>query len=90
MARCFMPPKTHDLEKLLKDCMKYDSRFDQLREDVRMLSPFATYARYPDDRFNIDREEVDEAIKRAERILRFVKSKVETIGQTPQLNIFET
>ena len=82
-------PKTHDLEKLLKDCMKHDNRFDHLREDAEVLAPYATYSRYPDDRFNIDREEVDEAIKRAERILRFVKAKIEPIGQTPQLNIFD-
>ena len=81
--------KTHDLDKLLKNCLTHDSAFDRLREDVDVLSPFATYSRYPDDRFHIDRKEVDEAIKRAEKILKFVKAKIESSEKTPQLDLFE-
>lgn len=82
-------PRTHDLEKLLKDCIKYDSSFDQLRGNIEPLAPYATYTRYPDDRFNIDREEVVEAIAYAEKILKFVKTKIEPTKKTPQLSLFE-
>lgn len=82
-------PRTHDLEKLLKDCIKYDNSFNQLREDTEPLAPYATYTRYPDDRFNVDREEVVKAIACAEKILKFVKAKIEPTQKTPQLSIFE-
>lgn len=81
-------PRTHDLEKLLANCMKFDSSFNNLLEDSLVLSPFAVYSRYPDDRFFIEQEEVIEAIKRAKKILRFVKNKMEPVPETPQLKIF--
>lgn len=83
-------PRTHDLEKLLMGCIKHDSTFDRLREDAELLSPYATYTRYPDDRFNIDREEAVGAIKCAEKILKFVKAKIEPAEKTPQLGLFES
>lgn len=73
----------------MKDCIKYDSTFDRLREDAELLAPYATYTRYPDDRFNIDREEVVKAIACAEKILKFVKTKIEPTQKTPQISIFE-
>jgi HEPN domain-containing protein len=82
-------PKTHDLEKLLENCLQYDSTFDQLRKYAEILSPFATYTRYPDDRFHIDREEALEAIQCAEKILKFVKAKIEPTEKTPQTGLFE-
>jgi hypothetical protein len=54
------------------------------------LAPYATYTRYPDDRFDIDREEVVKAIKSAEKILKFVKAKIEPTKKTPQLDLFES
>jgi HEPN domain-containing protein len=83
-------PRTHDLDKLLMDCMKHDSTFDCLRAAAEVLSPYATYTRYPDDRFNIDREEAVQAIKHAERILEFVQTKIKPTEETPQLRIFES
>ena len=80
--------KTHDLEKLLIICMADDPSFNQLRKEAELLSPYATYTRYPDDRFNIDREEVVEAIKCAEKIIKFVKTKIELPKNSPQLNLF--
>jgi len=82
-------PKTHDLTKLLENCMQSDSTFAVLKEAVEVLFPYAIYTRYPDDRFNIDREEVVEAIRCAEKILKFVKTKVESAEPTPQLGLFE-
>ena len=82
-------PRTYDLEKLLINCIEHDNAFNQLREDAEILSPYATYTRYPDDRFSIDRTEAIESIKCAEKILRFVKIKTKSTEKTPQLNIFE-
>lgn len=82
-------PKTHDLEKLLASCMKNDGTFDILRGEAELLSPYATYTRYPDDRFNIDREEALEAIKCAERVLKFVKTRLGPATKSPQLRLFD-
>lgn len=71
-------PRTHDLEKLLELCSQFDIAFKNLLNDAADLDPYATYTRYPDDRFSIEREEVTEAIKQASAILSFVKKKIET------------
>lgn len=75
--------RTHDLEKLLESYIKFDNTFNQLQKAAEFLFPFAVYARYPDDRFYIDREEALEAIKYAEKILKFVKAKIEPTEKKP-------
>jgi len=82
-------PRTHDLERLLELCMHYEPLFGHFLDDVLQLSPFATYSRYPDDRFYVDRTDVLNAISSAEKILKFVKSKIEIPEKTPQLELFE-
>ena len=81
-------PKTHDLETLLEYCLDHDQTFAQLRNGTEALSSYATYTRYPDDCFDIDREEVLDAIKHAESILKFVKEKIEHSEIQPQLKLF--
>lgn len=71
-------PYTHDLQRLLELCTKQDKTFEILLSDALDLLPYATYSRYPDDRFFIDEEEVIESIKKATTILNFVKKKIET------------
>ena len=81
-------PKTHDLERLLEMCIVFDIVFKTLLEDASNLSIYAIYARYPDDRFYIDRQEIQEAIKKAAKIYRFVLKKIEVpINST--LHLFE-
>lgn len=75
-------PRTHDLEKLLELCVHHDVSFKLLLSDALDLLPYATYTRYPDDRFCIDREEVAESIKKASSLFNFVKSKIEDKNQT--------
>lgn len=81
--------KTHDLEKLLASCIGYDSTFNCLRDAAEILSPYATYTRYPDDRFYIDRQEAIQAIKLAEKVLKFVQTKISPDEKLPQLRIFD-
>lgn len=57
-------PRTHDLQKLLELCYQSDSSFKELLSDALDLIPYAVYSRYPDDRFHIDRTEVQESIKK--------------------------
>lgn len=83
------PLRTHDLEKLLVVCQHWDSSLQSLQLATAILSPYATYTRYPDDRFSIDREEAIEAIEYAEQILRLVKEKVKSDKAVSQLTIFD-
>ncbi len=69
-------PYTHDLQRLLELCSKHDKTFKILLNDALDLLPYATYSRYPDDKFFIDREEVLQSIKKATTILNFVKEKI--------------
>jgi HEPN domain-containing protein len=69
--------KTHDLQKLLDLCIKIEKSFELLKKESLTLIPYATYSRYPDDRFFIDYQEASQAIKNSEKILIFVKNKIE-------------
>ena len=70
-------PRTHDLEKLLELCALLEPSCKILLSDVLDLLPYAIYSRYPDDRFNVSREEILSAIKKAAKILNFVKNLIE-------------
>ncbi|MFA6527497.1 MAG: HEPN domain-containing protein [Candidatus Babeliales bacterium] len=81
------PKKTHDLEKLLELCTKYDSSLLQLADDVIMLIPYATYTRYPDDYFTVNRTDVETAIVMADKILKVIRTKINE-KLDPNLRIF--
>ena len=68
--------KTHDLSKLLEQCMQFNSKFKKLYPAVRQLNPFATKFRYPTE-FDIpDLNEAKLAIKHAASILRFTEKQL--------------
>ena len=81
-----MIEKTHDLEYLLKLCCKEDFDFITLKNEAEKLNPFSTQSRYPDDRFSIDRQEAEAAIKMAKRVLDFVQMKIEK--PDPNMKLF--
>ncbi len=80
--------KVHDLELLVELCSAIDQNFKVLFDSVERLNPYAIYSRYPDDRFYIDRQEVEEAIEMAATVLNFVKKKIEE-PQNPTLKLFD-
>lgn len=70
-------PKTHDLVGLLNCCILLDAEFKVLSADAYDLNPFSTSTHYPDDAYLLpDITTAKECIKKAERILEFVKQKV--------------
>jgi HEPN domain-containing protein len=77
--------RTHDLESLLVFCYKQDSDFLALTNDIKMLNPYAMYSRYPDDRFFVDRQEAEDALKMATKIFEFVRTKINDSDQTMRL-----
>lgn len=68
--------KTHDLIKSLEQCMQFDQDFQKLYQAARELNPFATKFRYPTE-FDIpDLNKVNQTIKQAESIMKFVIKKI--------------
>lgn len=86
-------PKTHDLQRLLELCTQKDSSFLTLLDEVLTLNPYGIYSRYPDDRFVINKEDAEEAIVRATKILRFVEKKIKISSNkttsNATINLFE-
>jgi len=83
-----VPPRTHDLEKLLELCVVFDMSLKDLFEDVITLIPYAIYSRYPDDYFEINRSDVESAITIAHKVFNLICSKTNTKFD-PNLTIFD-
>ncbi len=80
--------KTHDLVLLLEVCMECDYKFIKIVELIENLNPFSTKFRYPSE-YNIPEEEdALNAIKKTEKVLRFVIKKIEE-PDDGQKNIFK-
>ena len=69
-------PKTHSLNLLLIACSHLDGEFAVLSSKIAVLDPYGSDARYPNDFFHVNRSNVDEAIKIAQKILEFVQNKI--------------
>ena len=83
-----IPPKTHDLEKLLELCTIHDQSLKALSDEVITLIPYAIYSRYPDDYFEIYRSDVETAIGIAQKVFRLISAKT-NIKSDPTLTIFD-
>src|SRR3989344_4846914 len=68
---------THDLETLLQICSQQNKEFGSIRTECKMLSPFYIGARYPDFDERLTGEEVNEVLRYAQKIVKFVKKKIE-------------
>jgi len=65
-------PFVHDLRSLCLLCADFDKQFNDYLEDCVRLTPYATQARYPDND-EIEENEAESALRRAERIFAFVE-----------------
>src|SRR3989344_1712757 len=68
--------KIHDLKGLIELCKKLDEEFNQLENDAVYLNRFYVETRYADDFFSFKKSEAEQAIAAAERIKKFVLSKI--------------
>lgn len=68
--------KIHNLIMLTTLCAEIDNSFNSLKEDAVYLNPYSTLYRYPDGDLMPPRAEVIKAIAVADRILDFVKIKI--------------
>ena len=71
--------KTHILPRLLKNCLKFNKDFEELKTACEILSLYYTEARYPDDvdtsAFNT-KEKAKEAIDLAREVLDFIDKSI--------------
>ncbi len=65
-------PKTHNIDFLLKQCMKVNSDFEKFMGNS--LSEYAVDMRYPDIRYIPTKEEMEEAISLMYDIIGLVKN----------------
>lgn len=69
--------RTHDLVALLRECAKFELRFNNFATHAAQLNGYITSTRYPDDTWYVpDEITLMEAIKFAEEIVCFVESIV--------------
>ena len=71
------PPKTHDLNLLLEECMKHDTQFDSLTDECSRLNVYASQPRYPFGLSLIDAD-MRTAIKDCTIISEFIKAAMIT------------
>jgi HEPN domain-containing protein len=69
--------KTHDLQLLLQRCMIFDPELFAFRNHVKILNPFSSKTRYPDDQFvGLSQVEAEELVKFANECFKFVSDRV--------------
>lgn len=70
--------KTHDIVRLLEDCIELDKSFEELEKMVEILFPYYATTRYPfgEELFSFDKQKADDAFEAAEKIVKFVESKL--------------
>ncbi|MCP4756270.1 MAG: HEPN domain-containing protein [Proteobacteria bacterium] len=65
-------PKTHDIRLLVQMAIKANPAINQYEDSADLLTPYATEFRYPGEIMNPSKEELSEAITKAEEILNFI------------------
>ena len=79
MLKCFLvsqdiePPKTHDMQVLVKMCADINSEFNEIYEEATTLTNYAVRLRYPAE-FGIIEHDDEKAIENADIIMMFVKN----------------
>ncbi|MDR2592526.1 MAG: HEPN domain-containing protein [Chitinispirillales bacterium] len=71
--------KTHDLETLIEECKQFSPDFSNIKSNCVMLSSYVSGARYPSE-IELTEYEMKQAIKNAQQVLDFTKSKLKELG----------
>ena len=69
-------PRTHNLLLLLDDAAYLDKSFVMIKKECSLLNPYAINARYPNDNFFINQNDLAGALQAATHILNFVTDKI--------------
>lgn len=68
-------PKTHDLNFLIGHCIEINNALVLLLEESKNLDEYGHASRYPSDDFYVDQQNVEEAIRMAEKVLITIKNE---------------
>ncbi len=75
--------KVHVLSILVEQCMDFDRSFEDIRNTVDVLTPYAIAFRYPGDVLEPDPADAEEAFKFAALVLDFVVKRMpEGVGES--------
>ena len=75
------PARTHDLTKLLDECVKIKSELEKLRDACEVLTGFYIEVRYPPDIPEYTKAEIQEAFDNATRVKDEVMTSNDAILQ---------
>jgi HEPN domain-containing protein len=70
------PERTHALDEVLKECLRFDGALAGLQADCRQLTDFAVDIRYPDIRVEDEEQIGRQAVAMAERICEAIRRKL--------------
>jgi HEPN domain-containing protein len=76
--------KTHDINLILKQCVKYDQQFDDYAKTCIKLTDYAVAARYPAGEDSVTEDDMNAALKDATEILEFTKSRIAELEYEPK------
>ena len=70
--------KIHDMEDILTYAIDFNSEFEKLRQECKLLNKYITEGRYPGDLpfESIGEKDAKEAIDAANKIAKFVKDRI--------------
>ena len=70
------PTRTHDLGRILNECLMFDGTLIALRDDCDRLTDYAVTARYPDIYAETDEETARTAVAAADRVCEAISSRL--------------
>ena len=69
--------KIHDLEKLVKECVKMDKSFSKFAEPLRKITRFYFESRYPMGyEVKYSKEEIKDALNEIKKLTKLIKEKI--------------
>ena len=79
--RKFRFPKIHQLDRLVKLCMKFDKKFIDVKKEAEYLTIFYIITRYPGDYPEFTFKEARNAFSAALKIKSFVLKKIDLVNK---------
>jgi HEPN domain-containing protein len=76
VSRGVDPERIHSLDRLLANCLPYDSTVAALRDDCQRLTDYAVDIRYPDIPIADEERIAREAVAMAERICAAIRQRL--------------
>ena len=74
----YKPEKTHDLDFLIRKCIEFNPEFYKYKDNCKKISGYWISPRYPIGLLDLSKAQVEEALKTAQSILKFVKAKIKS------------